>query len=92
MALEMGQQGSVPFTVGVRTLTGLDACSFVPQGQVQGARKSPNPQVAVYLLPVCMAPSPIFLSTSAFPGQAFVSPSGGSFFSSFKKMPVARIG
>jgi hypothetical protein len=32
-----------------------------------------------------MAPSPIFLSTSAFPGQAFVSPSGGSFFSSFKK-------
>jgi hypothetical protein len=45
---------------------------------------SPNPQVAVYLLPVRMAPSPIFLSSCAFPGQVSVIPAGASFFF-FKK-------
>jgi hypothetical protein len=34
------------------------------------AYKLPNLQVAVYLLPVCVAPSPIFMSSNAFPMQA----------------------
>jgi hypothetical protein len=52
--------------------------------------KSPNPQVAVHLLPVCAASFPAFPSSHAeapvFPGQAeVISLSRGSFFIYFFK-------
>jgi hypothetical protein len=40
------------------------------------------------LVPVHEAPSPIFLSSHAFPGQVSVSLCGASFFS-FNEKPVA---
>jgi hypothetical protein len=78
---------AVSFIAQVRSLTGLNACSFMsppsPPRQVQGAQRSPNPQVAVYLLPVHATPSLVLPSNRAFPGQVPVSPSGTSAFFCF---------
>jgi hypothetical protein len=70
-----GQIRKVPFPLLLECVPGTPAV-LSPLGRVQGH----NPQVAVYLLPVCMAPSLALLSSHAFPGQVSVSASGGSFF------------
>jgi hypothetical protein len=62
--LRKGQQGSFPFTAVVfpdrcKTCSFMSTPSPTRERRLQGAHKPPTPQVAVYLHPIYVAPSPI---------------------------------